>query len=351
MMKNTNNTRKDIILWVEDDKALADARLPDLTEIAAEYNCHLELRINLKNAEEFIRHNRERIALVILDLDIPESEVSIGQHPVKPSPVGLRLLESYGGIPFIIFSAHPELVPTQYDTQLTPLAWLEKNAKEDQLYQFVRHILEWQIETPDVTSLAQGSQDHERKTLVCQQFRLQNLGSHPLDWHTPWDYLPLRFAADQIHETAAEFGGKLVGWSGTNAFTLFPGDQNDPDHLRTAIQFLAAFWKSTCGPRSNRYRWNQWFIPVFRAGLLPNFIDPSTKVGEPAYHSITGRSGDIVQAIASSIMWGEMALPPALLQPGSMNEAAWKFIKGSGRSFKANIPYLGATILGAKQIP
>lgn len=350
-MNNTKSIRKDLVLWVEDNKALSDSLLPDLEDVAKEFKCSVQLRVNRKNAEEFIQENRERIALVILDLDIPESPVSIGQQPTKPSPVGLRLLESYGGIPFIIFSAHPELVPTTYESQLTPLAWLEKNAKEDQLEVFLRHILAWQQEAPDLTSLAHGPLDRDRKTLLCQQFRLQDLGSHMDGWHTPWDYLPLRFADAEIRKTAAEFGGQLVGWSGTSAFTLFPGNQNDPDHLRTALQFLAAFWQHTRGPRSNRYIWNQWFIPVFRAGLLPNFIDPVTKTGDAAYLSVTGRSGDIVQAIASSALWGEMAIPPALLHTGSRAEAAWNFVKATGRSLTATVPYLGKTKLVAKSIP
>ena len=350
-MKTTNSIRKDIVLWVEDDKALADALFQDMESIVAEYDSSLDLRVNLRNAEEFIQNNRERIALVILDLDIPESDVSIGQHSASPSPVGLRLLESYGGIPFIIFSAHPELVPTKYESQLTPLAWLEKNAKEDHLSLFVRHILAWQEDAPDVTSLVHPPLNRERKTLLCQQFRLQDIGSHPDGWNTPWDYLPLRFADELIRKTAAEFGGKLVGWSGTSALTLFPGEQNDPDHLRTALQYLAAFWRRTCGPRSNRYIWNQWFVPVFRAGLIPNFVDPVTKTGDAAYLSVTGRSGDIVRAIASSVLWGEMALPPTLLQKGSLGEAAWNFVKGKGRGFTSPLPYIGETKLAAKRIP
>jgi len=341
---------KDIVLWIEDNKTLVEARLPDLKESVADYGCGVEIRYTLQKAKEFLNENRARIALVILDLDIPESDVVIGNGMQQPAPTGLQLLKDYPGIPFIIFSAHPELAPTNYDSPLTPLAWLEKNAPEDNLKPFVRHILEWHAKV-DSSNLPQDPLNRDRKTLICMQFQLQDLGQNLLDWFTPWDYLPLRFANTVVRESAGQFGGKLIGWSGTSAYGLFPRTQPDPDHFRTALQFLAHFWQKTCGPRSDRFAWNQWFIPVIRVGLLPDFADPAIRPEGAENLSVIGRTGDIVTAIASEIEWGEMAVPTALLGPGSRAKAAWDFVAGKERKIIAHIPYLGEIELSVKKIP
>lgn len=352
---NTASDHPTIVLWIEDNLPLVKNRTLLLEKLLVKYGCTLEVRSNLAAGREFLEQNAVRVAAVILDLDIPETADSVGHSGEAIRPTGLHLLDAFGWLPFIVFSGHSEL-ESQFPHPLpTPLAWLEKGGDPEELGRYLGHVLELESASRDAAKLAEDPVNRELRTLVCVRFHLQSFGV-PLTTglpRVPWETFSLLQADDLAKECILNYQGRYIGWAGCNLFFEFPGAGADPDHLQSAISAVTELWQRSHGPRGDRLRWNDWFIPPFSAGFLPNHVNLAERLrpNQPALHAM-GRPGEVVANIARELKPGDMGLVDSWLTPGSRSADAFNRVGTPLSHVLAVLPYSAAAVrLGFKPIP